>query len=440
MLRVAIWPQDHRPRPYIEALVAAGHVIVQDHADVFLIDFDTDAAPHSTLIDQHLAQGARVVLYPHGAGHLHCWDGLHPVHPGLTAQIVIGEGGAELLRRHGYPKPTRVIGWPYGPIHPFRPARAVRRVLFAPWHPLDDYMVPDYAAANAAAFEQLLEAGVELTVRHIHGLELNGLWRVDGVRYVQGKMDGSVADLADADAVVAPESTYAYKALQHGVPTVVYGQDVHPCDVIHDPAAGGWRLRGRVVSWERYRDFIRYPFHLGDAPLPELLQAAAASREPVAEFMRLFMGEPMHPADFAGVVEELAGLTAGEAYEGRSASVVAFADEVAAAPALLAAFAAAAGPADDATLVLLAAAVDDATVAGVEGAIAAAGLDDDSLPDVVLAPVPVEPPRQRALARQAAAVLGEREPPAWLAALPRHGAAGADALRALVPGSTRRAA
>ena len=107
--------------------------------------------------------------------------------------------------------------------------------------------------------------------------------------------------------MVAPESTYAYKALQHGVPTVIYGQDVHPCDVIHDPAIGRWRLRGRVATWDAYRDFIRYPFHLGDAPLPELLRAAGASQEPVAEFMRLFMGEPMDSAAFAGIVEEPGG-------------------------------------------------------------------------------------------------------------------------------------
>jgi hypothetical protein len=315
----------------------------------------------------------------------------------------------------------------------------VRRVLFAPWHPLDDYIVPDFAAANAAAYEQLLAAGVELTVRHIHDLELNGLWHVEGVRYVRGQMDGSVADLETADAVVAPESTYAYKALQHGVPTVMYGQDVHPCDVIHDPALGRWRLRGRVQSWERYRDYIRYPFHLGDAPLPELLRAAGASQEPVREYMRLFMGEPMVPERFAALVEELAGIGPGEAYAARDACAIAFAREESTVG-VLEAFAAAIGPDDPVTLVLLADEVDEAVVARVEDAIAAAGLDEATLPDVVLAPTPPEPWRRRALARQAAAVLTAGDVPAWLAGVPRVAPGDRDAVRTLAASRVPRAA
>jgi hypothetical protein len=210
----------------------------------------------------------------------------------------------------------------------------------------------------------------------------------------------------------------------------MYGQDVHPCDVIHDAAAGGWRLRARAASWDRYRDYIRYPLHLGEGPLEELLAEAARFGEPIQEFMRLFMGQPMDPEAFAATVEELAGLGAGEAYAGRALSVVALAADVAREPALLASFAEAFGPDADATLVLLADVVDDAAVAAVESAIAATGLLDSALPDLVLAPTPREPARRRALGRQAAAVLGSEQPPAWLAAVPRVEAAAA-ALRAL---------
>lgn len=424
-MRIAIWPVE-RAGPYAGPLTAAGHEVVPvgTPAEVLMIDFDSDHPPHSEAIAYYRSIGARVFMYPHGAGVLTAYDGIHPVTPGLDGAFVIGEGQSEVMRRHGYPVPTYAIGWPFGTAHlPFRACDDVRRVLFAPWHPIyHRWIVPEFAAANRRAYTALLALdGIELTVRHIDSLELNGLWPEDGVRYVQGQMDGSTADLADADVVVTPDGTYAYLAMSHGVPLVMYGQDVQPCDIVMDPD-GSVRVRGRAAHWHEYRDCIRYPFGLEDGPALEVLQAAAASEEPTRAFRDRFMGQPMDGAAFVELLERLCGVQPGPAYDGRRASaVLALAPEIADRPDLLARYAATTAPDDDRTLVLLSPALDDAAIARVEAAIERAGLTDDTLPDVLLAPVPTDPVEQRALAREASAFLGDAPPPAWLASLPPFG-------------------
>ena len=110
----------------------------------------------------------------------------------------------------------------------------------------------------------------------------------------------------------------------------------------------------------------------------------------------------MDGAALVDLLERLCGVQPGPAYDGRRAtSVLALAPEIAEAPDLLARYAATTGPADDRTLVLLAPVLDDAAIARIEAAIERAGLSDDTLPDVLLAPVPMDPVEQRALAREA---------------------------------------
>ena len=117
--------------------------------------------------------------------------------------------------------------------------------------------------------------------------------------------------------------------MSHGVPLVMYGQDVQPCDIVMDPD-GSVRVRGRAAHWHEYRDYIRYPFGLEDGPALEVLQAAAASEEPIRDFRDRFMGEPMDGAAFVDLLERLCGVQPGPAYDGRRAtSVLALAPEIA---------------------------------------------------------------------------------------------------------------
>ena len=161
-MRIAIWPVE-RAGPYARPLTAAGHEIVPagTPAEVLLIDFDSDHPPHSDAIAYYRSIGARVFMYPHGAGVLTAYDGIHPVTPGLDGAFVIGEGQCEVMRRHGYPVPTYAIGWPFGEAHaPFRACADVKRVLFAPWHPVyHRWIVPEFAAANRRGVQRAAGAG-----------------------------------------------------------------------------------------------------------------------------------------------------------------------------------------------------------------------------------------------------------------------------------------
>jgi hypothetical protein len=117
----------------------------------------------------------------------------------------------------------------------------------------------------------------------------------------------------------------------------------------------------------------------------------------------------------------------------RTVAVLAFADELVARPALLAAFAEAFGAEADATLVVLAGEdSDDVLPDAMRDAGIAVGLGEDELPDLLLLPLGgLDEETAERLAGEAHAVLTEREAPGPLAGLPRFGAAEAAPLRRL---------
>ncbi|HVT75567.1 MAG TPA: glycosyltransferase [Acidimicrobiales bacterium] len=109
----------------------------------------------------------------------------------------------------------------------------------------------------------------------------------------------------------------------------------------------------------------------------------------------------------------------------RAFSVLAFADELAATPELLAEYCARFSERDDATLVVYAPDTDSAALEQqLLGAFAAAGVDADAIPDVMaLNPSDMTPDDETALAQQVDAVLSERAPDAVFGAPPRAGVA-----------------
>ena len=115
----------------------------------------------------------------------------------------------------------------------------------------------------------------------------------------------------------------------------------------------------------------------------------------------------------------------------RAFAVLADGDELIARPALAALFAARFGPDDEATLVI---AVDDArveaTMTGLQDALAAAGLPDDALPDLLVLPTPGGQLDPR-VAPELAAILTEAPGPPALEGLPRIGLGDAARLDAL---------
>lgn len=419
-MRVAAKDHFKESHRLVRALHRAGHTLVEDtSADVLLIDLDTPIFGYRELIDQFAAKGAAIVLYPHGAGPMLGHDGLWDPYPAVDANLVFAPGFAELARRMEYPAPTHVMGWSYCDLLPFRPAADVRQVLFAPTHPSGDgSMAETHRAANAETYARLLEGPWNLCVRHIGTLEQNGLWPVDGVEYVTGWLDLSYKEIDAADVVVAADGTFPSLAIARGVPTVMYDQG-------HPPMFG---LPGEepitLRRGERYLDYIRYPFDVADGPLDELLHAAARSEAPVREWKHRFIGEPFDDRAFPRLLEGIvaAARAGGSAPldDTRTFTVAAFAEELRERPELLAAYAERFGPEDDATLAIWGpGASDEALLSTVQGAIAASGVDESRLPDILLLPLPGGAQVDRRLARRADALLSEWPAAGRLGELPR---------------------
>ena len=220
-------------------------------------------------------------------------------------------------------------------------------------------------------------------------------------------------DIDRADVVIAGEGTFPTLSIARGVPTIMTSQ-VKPI-MYGIPGETPTQLRRP----ERYADYIRYPLDAEDAPLAELIEIAAASEEPIIPWKRRWVGKTFDPNRFAALVEQAArGQTppAPELEETRTFTVVGFADEVAERPELLAEYVARFTPEDDATLVLWGPGYNDRAVLEMtEGAIGAAGIDPNRLPDILLL---AGQRGEAALAGRASALLGDW-PAGALGALPR---------------------
>src|SRR3954449_6586045 len=400
------------------AIIAAGHEFIREGtAEALLIDFDPPYLPYKPIIDQLAADGAKIILYPHSGGSPDLsYDGLWEPDPRVTANLVMAPGHAELLRRLEYPAPVHVVGWTYGDLKPFRPRPDVRTVVFAPIHPVGNgFMMPEYREANTRVFEALIKGPWRLIVRHIGTLAHNGLRKVDGVEYVHGIGRPESADINRADAIVGGNGTFPTIAISHGVPTVLYSQVTASLGLIdEDPTP--------LKRPELYRDYIRYPFDADDGPLDEIVHAAARSDEPIAAWKRRFIGEPFNAFQFTQVVERIVREDAlpPTLEPTRSFTTVAFADELLERPELLREYTDRYKPGDDATLIIWGTGLDaDKTLALTEGAVAAAGLDENALPDILLLPLPGSTAADELLAERASARLSDWPAAGKLGAVPR---------------------
>jgi hypothetical protein len=401
------------------ALNWSGHELVAEPpADALLIDFDPPYPPYKPLLDQCEKDGTTVILYPHSGGSPDLsYDGLWEPDPRVDANLVMAPGHAELLRRLEYPAPVHVVGWTYGELKPFVPRTDVRSVVFAPIHPVGQgYMVDEYREQNTQVFEQLVKGPWQLIVRHVGTLEMYGLRRVDGVEYVQSHGRKESAEIDRADAVVAGNGTFPTLAISRGVPTVLYSQVTAALGLIGEDLP----TLGRP---ELYRDYIYYPFDaLQSGPLDEVVHAAARSDDQIKTWKRRFIGEPFDAFKFVELAEKIVrGQQPPPTLEPtRSHTTVAFADELLERPELLRAYTERYKPGDDATLVIWGMGLDaDKTLAMTEQTVAAAGIDDTALPDILLLPLPGSPAADELLAARATALLSDWPAAGKLGAVPR---------------------
>lgn len=422
--RLKIAANDHggKSLALLQALLNAGHELVTDGgpADLLLIDLDPPLAGYQKMIERYHSLGAKIVLYPHGGGTPSlAYDSLWEPDPRVDANLVMGTGNAEFLRRIDYAPAVHTIGWSYCEQRPFRPCADVRRVLFAPVHPNADGSMAAYDRdLNAGIFARLLAGPWQLTVRHVGTLAENGLWAADGVDFVNGRLQAETAEIDTADAVITSPGTFQSLAIARGVPTVLYGQGSVFLGVPNETLVPLRRA-------DRYMDYIRYPFDAADGPLDELFEAAARSEAPIADYKRRFIGEPFNPRHFVALIEKIAADRPASVQldATRSVTTLAFPDELVERPELLRAYADSYGPDDDATLLLWSPGLDERSLLALaEQAIELAELAPERVPDILLVPLPGSSATDRALSERADALLSEWPAAGRIGALPRFGA------------------
>jgi hypothetical protein len=303
-LRVMALDHQGKSHTIVEALARQGCRIVDDAraADVVLIDHDVPSHGKLPYAEACVEAGGRAFIYPHGAGSglMPMWDGLFPVSPIISAVVVPGPGHAEVARRFGYPHPVQDIGWTLCDLRPRRATGRVDNVLFAAQHPKGDGHLSDWKMArNRDIFDRLRATPARLTVRHLQSLEANGIPRVPGVEYVEGRMGdfaGQIAQIDVADVVISDRATFANLAIARGIATVMFDSTVIAKDLDRDHTTDNIDL---------YRDYIRFPFDAIDgADIWELMNDAAQDEDLVGEWRELFVGGPF---DVDALLEVLHG-------------------------------------------------------------------------------------------------------------------------------------
>ncbi|MGE0308374.1 MAG: hypothetical protein AB7N61_23945 [Acidimicrobiia bacterium] len=304
-LRVNLLYNPDKGAPFADALTKAGHDLVNGPGDVTLIDADLPTDPYRSA----LALDQPALIYPHGPGLITHNDGIWRVHPRVEANFVIGSGVAEAMLAMGYPIPLIVIGWPFVEQRPFAPT-AGRRVLFAPTHPDPlGYNSTDRKQATAAVLDRLVEAGFDVTVRHLGSMRSNGLRYIEGVEYHQAGVVGAVSrtmveDIDAADVVIST-SSFAFNAVARGKPVVWYlGRDWEQY----------WRYPGQPLvtrTWPRYAELLRYPYEAEAPDLARTVARACAGGPELDEWRQRFIGEPFDGPRFAADVERLVANSTG---------------------------------------------------------------------------------------------------------------------------------
>ena len=289
-------------QPYIDALADRGHTRVGDPARVDFGLYDFMRSGQRRIFAEMHKNKTPMFIYPHAALSAYIWDGLVSSEIPAACNFTYGEGQRQIMAAYGYPHPTMAVGWPYGPIEPFRPRQAVQRILFAPKHPNGKRALIDQdQALNREVFQRLRTAGAELTVYYGHDLENNGLERVPGIQYIPStlNLDGAVQQIRQADLVVAHD-TFAYLSIAQGVPTLMFTGNQTP-HVIGKP----------VKNWKSYRHIAKYPLDILDVTAkkaPALIERAASTDEDIHDWKERMIGQPFCGDRFVDAIEERANL------------------------------------------------------------------------------------------------------------------------------------
>lgn len=315
-MRFYVYEHQHKAKPYVDALMHAGYRVkhrIAEGIGFVMIDHEWDglfAGYIPTKFRSQIAEceqlGIPVFVYPHSVRPNIPFDLTREFHPNICALFTIAEGHKVVLKKLGYPNPIEVVGWPYTEICSFRRNSSIEkvRVLFAPLHPVGGSFLPDIdRKLNAKTYKLLLGLldRIDLTVRHIGSLKYNNIEPDQHVRFIAGQMDGSTHGMENSDIVIGAY-TYAYMAVALGHPLVMLGEGVRPHN---SPRSGGQLIWAQ--NWEKYRDYMAYPFNVEDCQTSEdlydMLKLAMGGDQGIDNWKQRFIGEPFNGQSFVKTLE-----------------------------------------------------------------------------------------------------------------------------------------
>lgn len=237
-------------------------------------------------------------VYPHAARPSMIND-QYPAWEHTTAQFVVNEHHADVLREYGYKKPLHGIGWYLCPLKEFSPKKEPKNILFCPIHPRN---APQDREVNRATFERLHKLvktdDIKLTVRMIGLPEDNGLKLENDVTYTNGKLDQSLDQIDNADVVIGHQ-TVAWLSVARGIPTVMTAEYM-PTHFRVD----GQNKYQDVKSWKKVHEFFRYPLDiLCEDDTMSLLTRAVKSDVEIADWRRRMIGDAFDASNFVQTIE-----------------------------------------------------------------------------------------------------------------------------------------
>lgn len=299
----------HKGKAYISALEQRGYERTDNYKRADFVFYDHDI---SWQLLEHRPEcyackrlDIPFFIYPHAARSAVLWD-IYKPWPHTAAQFVHSDGWHKVMKRLKYPCPVEVTGWTYSDIRPFEPVKPNGRpkVLFGPIHPMGNgYLYEMDRKLNFDIFKFLISMlpCIDLYVRYIGDFGQNGIWPHKSVNFIKGKADGSTKEIEGADLVIG-SFTFAYLAIALGKPTIMFGEKMTP--------HGGVSDLNMVCAknWNKYKNFINYPFNMCDAlgspsVFIDMADRAMRGTKKVETWRVKFIGKPFDPDYFVDRVE-----------------------------------------------------------------------------------------------------------------------------------------
>jgi hypothetical protein len=292
-LRVGVHNHQHKADALIGALLLDGHEVAHEikDLDILLVDHDrTDY--YKKLIDEGIKDGAKIVMYPHGATGFLAWD-IYSPDERVSAYFAIGRGQYNIMKQYGYPHPVYVTGWHWTELKHFRKVDEIKNILFAPIHPLSNgFLCEARKKANRDAFKAARSLGGNLTVRYVGNLEDNGLRELKSVSYQKASYDTMLSSIDKADLVISC-NTFAHIAVARGAPTIMYKEEGAFSDGDTEEAMTACN------SWNAYRYYWEYPLSFAkDRNIKTLAELAIRSDIDIEVWKDNFISTQFNPYSF----------------------------------------------------------------------------------------------------------------------------------------------